>query len=70
MLAASISAAGSELNIKGDEHGIKRGWFSWPSNYDPVWLLNCDGFEQRDVQPEPQHESATSEQATASSDGI
>ena len=34
----------ASLNIKGNEHGIKNGWFFWPWNFDPVWLENCDGF--------------------------
>lgn len=33
------------LNIVGDPHGISHGWFNWPFNFDPVWLLNCDGYE-------------------------
>jgi len=33
------------LNIKGDSHGIEKGWFNWPFNFDPLWLENCDGFE-------------------------
>jgi len=33
------------LNIKGNPHGIKHGWFNWPLQYDPVWLEQCDGFE-------------------------
>lgn len=37
--------AARELNIEGHRHGIKNGWFIWPANFDPVWLLNCDGFE-------------------------
>jgi hypothetical protein len=32
------------LNVKGDPHGIKNGWFEWPFNYDPIWLVSCDGF--------------------------
>lgn len=28
-----------------DPHGIKNGWAYWPYNFDPVWLLNCDRFE-------------------------
>lgn len=35
------------LNIQGNEHGIRSGWFNWPFNFDPVWLENCDGFEQK-----------------------
>ena len=35
------------IEIKGDPHGIKMGWFIWPINFDPVWLTNCNGFEQK-----------------------
>jgi len=38
-----------KLNIKADEHGVKSGWCFWPSNFDPIWLLNCDGFTPREV---------------------
>lgn len=33
------------LNIKGNFHGIKNGWFCWPVNFDPIWLENCNGFK-------------------------
>ena len=33
------------LNVKGNPHGIARGWFNHPWNFDPVWLESCDGFE-------------------------
>ena len=35
------------LNVAGHPHGIKNGWFCWPWNFDPTWLLNCDGFEKK-----------------------
>lgn len=38
-----------KLNIKGNPHGIKNGWFMWPVNFDPVWLENCDGFEAKQM---------------------
>ncbi len=31
--------------VKGNPHGIRNGWFNWPWNFDPVWLVDCDGFE-------------------------
>ena len=34
-----------KLNISADSHGIQNGWFMWPVNFDPVWLLTCDGFK-------------------------
>lgn len=35
------------LNVLGDQTGIKHGWFMWPLNFDPTWLITCDGFEPR-----------------------
>ena len=34
-------------NVKGAEHGIKKGWFNFPFNFDPVWLESCDGYEKK-----------------------
>ena len=34
------------LNVKGNQHGIKNGWFNYPFNFDPTWLEECDGFER------------------------
>lgn len=36
-----------DLNIIGDPQGIKGGWFNFPYNFDPVWVKNCDGFQQK-----------------------
>ena len=36
-----------ELNIRGNPHGIKNGWFNFPFNFDPTWLENCDGYEEK-----------------------
>ena len=36
-----------DMNIKANERGVKRGWFNFPYNFDPVWLENCDGFEKK-----------------------
>jgi len=36
-----------ELRIVGDSHGIEKGWFNWPYNFDPTWLKNCEGFKER-----------------------
>jgi len=35
------------LNIQANARGIKMGWFSWPMNFDPAWLENCDGYEEK-----------------------
>lgn len=36
------------LNIVGNPTGIRKGWFNWPFNFDPVWLQNCDGFTPKE----------------------
>jgi len=36
--------ADTGLNVRGNPTGIKRGWFNWPLNFDPCWLISCDGF--------------------------
>lgn len=46
-VAPVIGSSAAELNVKGNPHGIKSGWFNWPYNFDPVWLENCDGFEEK-----------------------
>lgn len=35
------------LDIEADLHGIRNGWFSWPVNFDSVWLTKCNGFERK-----------------------
>ncbi len=37
-----------ELNIKANSHGVKSGWFNFPFDFDPTWLENCDGFEEKE----------------------
>ena len=37
------------LNVKGNLQGIRNGWFMWPADFDPTWLLTCDGFEKKEV---------------------
>lgn len=32
------------FKVKGNPTGIRRGWFNWPFNFDPVWLEECEGF--------------------------
>jgi len=36
----------SSIHVKGSEHGIRKGWFNHPFNFDPTWLEECDGFEE------------------------
>ena len=34
--------------VRGNDHGIKSGWFMWPWNFDPTWLISCNGFKKRE----------------------
>ena len=43
----SLVVAGQSLNIIGNPHGVANGWFFWPANFDPIWLQNCDGYEEQ-----------------------
>ena len=36
------------VGIKGNPHGIRKGWFNWPFNYDPVWVDSCNGFSEKE----------------------
>ena len=33
-----------KMGVKGNPHGISKGWFNHPFNFDPVWLEECNGF--------------------------
>lgn len=48
MLMGKNVEAAKQLGIQGNETGIRRGWFMWPANFDPVWLKSCGGFEPKD----------------------
>ena len=41
------SCGNTKTTVRGDLHGIKNGWFFHPFNFDPTWLEECDGFEQK-----------------------
>ncbi len=38
-----------KLGIKGLRQGIEGGWFTWPVNFDPTWLISCNGFMQKGI---------------------
>jgi hypothetical protein len=44
MATGKPSETAKKLGIQADRHGVRMGWFCWPDNFDPVWLLNCEGF--------------------------
>jgi len=49
MLQGKAVEATEKLGIRGDPIGIKHGWFMWPANFDPVWLITCKGFTPKEA---------------------
>ena len=45
----AIGQAVAELGIDAVAHGVRSGWFNWPWDFDPTWLLTCNGFEAKEV---------------------
>lgn len=39
-----IQGRGAGIHVEGHPHGISKGWFNHPWNFDPTWLVSCDGF--------------------------
>ena len=35
------------LSISAEHYGIAMGWFLYPINFDPTWLVSCTGFEAK-----------------------
>lgn len=34
--------------MKGDSYGIKKGWFDYPYNFDPIWKTKlCNNFKSK-----------------------
>ena len=37
-----------DSEMRGDPHGIRNGWFIYPSLFDPVWKeVDCRNFKER-----------------------
>lgn len=45
---AHSSCVKKDAQITANRHGVLRGWFSWPFNFDPVWLESCDSFSDKE----------------------
>jgi len=46
----AINIESSECKVTANPHGIRKGWFNHPYNFDPVWLETCTGFKPNDEQ--------------------
>ena len=40
----------NNAKVTGNETGIRNGWFFWPFNFDPIWVIECNGFEEKEEQ--------------------
>lgn len=41
------ACANEKANVVGHSRGIQGGWFNHPWNFDPTWLVSCDGFKEK-----------------------
>lgn len=44
-----VSCGNPLARVVGNEHGIRMGWFLWPVNFDPTWLVSCDSFDSEEA---------------------
>jgi len=44
---AHSECSNRKAKVSGVPHGVRSGWFMWPFNFDPVWLVSCDGFSPK-----------------------
>jgi hypothetical protein len=45
-----------DAQVTAKAHGVTRGWFKWPFNFDPVWLIDCTGHATDAAQKMPKLE--------------
>ena len=59
--AHSRCNVGPTAKVVGNLMGVKRGWFRWPMDYDPVCLQECDSWtdEESDRKPRVQYDPLT-----------
>ena len=50
---ANTRCNNSDAKVEGNLIGIKRGWFLWPLNFDPTWLVSCNGFSNKKEDNKP-----------------
>jgi hypothetical protein len=56
-----LSCIRPDYQLKGNQHGIDNGWFSYPFDFDPIWILNeCRHYEP--INPTPKELEAMEQQ--------
>jgi len=56
----------SDVKLRANPHGVRMGWFAWPYNFDPVWLLECSGFTPK----VPAHDAAIAKESEPQKGGV
>ena len=45
---AHISCVNPDRAMTGHQHGIDKGWFMYPLNFDPTWMTKeCNNFKEK-----------------------
>jgi len=45
-MVAAMAGGSKYSKVRANPHGVTNGWFCWPFNFDPVWLEDCELFEE------------------------
>ena len=51
-ITLDINDVDDPLGVTAIDHGIQQGWFLYPVNFDPAWLLTCKGYTTEIVKEE------------------
>lgn len=47
MIHIIIGTGQTVMGIEYQRYGYDQGWFFFPMNYDPIWMIKCDEHEQK-----------------------
>ena len=45
LISYEVRAAGKAIGLQANVNGMRRGFFNWPDDVDPAWLIRCNGFK-------------------------
>jgi hypothetical protein len=46
MFSPKVLDSMEKLGITVDVTGFRNNWVNWPFDFDPVWILTCEGFAE------------------------
>jgi hypothetical protein len=47
-IVENIPNVGAILPLKINKYGLENGWALWPFDFDPIWLSECQLFEEKE----------------------